>query len=156
MEAHIMGEAKRTKSFKYLPNSPDNTSFPMDIIKITRSEFIRKLGPNETAFMEKSKADGKFAEIMYQCIELTKQMRDPSLPTKLCLFCDYEYDRNTPPEMIIILRPHTDQAHTNTVNVLCPSCARHNIDVINTKTIEVYQKTFGGNFSVSWNPQCDF
>ena len=149
-----MGEANRRIEFKYLPNAPNNASFPIDIIKITRDNFISMLGPNKTAFLEKRAVDSEFAEIMHSCIKYIKQVQDPRLPTKLCLLCDYEYDRGTPPAMLVIMRPHTTDAHTNVFNVLCPRCAKLNYDVIDTKVIAAHQKTFP-EFSVSWTPQCD-
>jgi rubredoxin len=149
-----MGEAKR-KAFKYLPNSPDDASFVMEIIKIPRSELISMFNLNKAEFLARRATDNRFMEIPQNCIQYFKQMQDLSIPTKLCLLCDYEYDQKTPPEMTVILRPHTKAAHTNMFQVLCPRCAKQDYDVIDTKVLETHKKEFPGLSTTSWTPQCD-
>lgn len=149
-----MGKSKRRKMFRYLPDAPIDTSFIMEIIKLSRQEFIAMLSLDANALTARSEEDAKFGEIMFYCLKFIKQMQDQSLPTKLCLLCDYEYDHITPPAMMVILRPDTLRRHNIMFNVLCPRCANQSNDVLDTKILAHHKKEFPG-FSFRWDPSCD-
>ena len=155
-----MGKAKR-KSFRYLPDSPIGVQIQMELIKITKQALVDMFSLNEIEFKRKRMADTNFAFEALLCLKFINQMYDPSIPTKFCLLCDYEYKRDIPPEMLIIMRPRTNQRYTCTMNILCPRCAaQDNDDVLDTKILAAYKKqlrTVDGkdNFDVSWAPECD-
>jgi hypothetical protein len=132
MEERNMGEAKRRQTFRFLPDTSEDTHVIGEMIHYTTEALAHRLlseyPPSDELKLHLQLAEG-----------LRTRIQDKTKETVLCAICDYDFARNEAPASFVFIVPKITkkgERRSVLVQALCLECTSHEWSYIREKLLQ--------------------